>query len=402
MGKQSSRLIYRGKDHKDIYFQGKYHKAMYKGSQLLWKKLYKIIPYISFDGDNRVMCIKLLFVNERVTIKKLNLNGEAFSDFNLVRGDNKVGYFLKDTSWVFSENGQNYLQTPRMSTLYVNGYLGYAMTSNTFFGVGMLIGGGTVDYSVLSRSISSFEDNGDSPISQFGELISGYIKPTVGVFVEKTMYKAYEYYLVTNSTHSRLHAFAYSNETKFLGVKDVNGYPHIYVYTYKYSDGSGIEEYILSNNKTSKYIAGEKKDFYFNIMSTFYYDRKFIVYSSENGRLQIYETKNDFMSFTKVETPQSIIVNDMDSDKQYTISFDSTVEGDVYLQPYCTLDNTFYFDEEGVMHNDEGCLFTRNINETGFKKIVMVYFDNHYFRQSENNFCQILKFKEEDIEGPLF
>lgn len=40
MGKQSSRLYYQGKDHKDIYFQGHYHDAMYVGSQLVWEKIY--------------------------------------------------------------------------------------------------------------------------------------------------------------------------------------------------------------------------------------------------------------------------------------------------------------------------------------------------------------------------
>lgn len=44
MGRQSSRLIYRGKDHKDIYYNGHYHDAMYlsdsKGNvKLLWEKL---------------------------------------------------------------------------------------------------------------------------------------------------------------------------------------------------------------------------------------------------------------------------------------------------------------------------------------------------------------------------
>ena len=38
---QSSRLIFQGKDHKDIYFQGHYHDAMYLGNELLWKKLKK-------------------------------------------------------------------------------------------------------------------------------------------------------------------------------------------------------------------------------------------------------------------------------------------------------------------------------------------------------------------------
>lgn len=39
MGMQSSRMIYRGKDHKDIYFQGHYHDAMYLGYELLWHKI---------------------------------------------------------------------------------------------------------------------------------------------------------------------------------------------------------------------------------------------------------------------------------------------------------------------------------------------------------------------------
>lgn len=39
MGKQSSRMIYRGKDHKDIYYHGHYHDAMYKGMELVWHKI---------------------------------------------------------------------------------------------------------------------------------------------------------------------------------------------------------------------------------------------------------------------------------------------------------------------------------------------------------------------------
>lgn len=40
MGRQSARLWYKNKDHKDIYFQGSYHDKMYLGSTLLWEKLY--------------------------------------------------------------------------------------------------------------------------------------------------------------------------------------------------------------------------------------------------------------------------------------------------------------------------------------------------------------------------
>lgn len=39
MGRQSSRMYFCGKDHKDIYYQGHYHDKMYIGSQLVWEKL---------------------------------------------------------------------------------------------------------------------------------------------------------------------------------------------------------------------------------------------------------------------------------------------------------------------------------------------------------------------------
>lgn len=51
MGKQSARLIYREKDHKDIYFQGHYHDAMYLGYELLWHKIRQEGYYV-FIVDN--------------------------------------------------------------------------------------------------------------------------------------------------------------------------------------------------------------------------------------------------------------------------------------------------------------------------------------------------------------
>lgn len=44
MGKQSARLYYQGNDHKDVVFREKGHDKMYKGSSLLWEKIFP-------DGD---------------------------------------------------------------------------------------------------------------------------------------------------------------------------------------------------------------------------------------------------------------------------------------------------------------------------------------------------------------
>lgn len=41
MGKQSSRLIYRGKDIKDLVYQGNFLNKLYKGNDLVWEKLYR-------------------------------------------------------------------------------------------------------------------------------------------------------------------------------------------------------------------------------------------------------------------------------------------------------------------------------------------------------------------------
>lgn len=39
MGKQSSRIFYQNKDHRDVVFQNNCHSKMYKGNQLVWEKL---------------------------------------------------------------------------------------------------------------------------------------------------------------------------------------------------------------------------------------------------------------------------------------------------------------------------------------------------------------------------
>ncbi len=63
MGKQSSRLIYREKDHKDIYFNGKYHWAMYKGNKLVWEKLagdeYFVTSHSSRHGGLRTLVVDI-------------------------------------------------------------------------------------------------------------------------------------------------------------------------------------------------------------------------------------------------------------------------------------------------------------------------------------------------------
>lgn len=67
MGKQSSRIYYQGKDHKDIYFQKKYHEKMYKGSTLVWEKLY---PESYFVGTSDAFMWLAIIAKEYADTKK--------------------------------------------------------------------------------------------------------------------------------------------------------------------------------------------------------------------------------------------------------------------------------------------------------------------------------------------
>lgn len=51
MGRQSSRLIYRGQDIKDIVYQGNFLNKLYKGNDLVWEKLYR---YFFWMGNGKI------------------------------------------------------------------------------------------------------------------------------------------------------------------------------------------------------------------------------------------------------------------------------------------------------------------------------------------------------------
>lgn len=49
MGKQSARMLFNGKDHKDIYMNKNYHRQLHKEDNLLWEKLEEEEPYEPLD-----------------------------------------------------------------------------------------------------------------------------------------------------------------------------------------------------------------------------------------------------------------------------------------------------------------------------------------------------------------
>ena len=79
MAMQSARMVYKGADHRDIYFQGMYHDRMYVGSSLVWEKIrhpmhsqyFMVNPMQSSYGPNLIDEYGVrLDVNEDAIIEK--------------------------------------------------------------------------------------------------------------------------------------------------------------------------------------------------------------------------------------------------------------------------------------------------------------------------------------------
>lgn len=66
MGKQSARLYYKRKDHKDIYYKGHYHVKMYKGDQLIWEKI-KPSAWKKIDRDLLITFLMTYFKTSTYT-----------------------------------------------------------------------------------------------------------------------------------------------------------------------------------------------------------------------------------------------------------------------------------------------------------------------------------------------
>ncbi len=136
MGKQSARLYYQGKDHKDIYFRGNYHTAMYIGSLLAWEKLYEN-TYIEdgeylVDIDSRAASTVSEYIKYVIppTISPYKRNSTHYFS-------NDIAFNAIAADMYYSENlKQVYKKTASESIESIGANLGrYSMSGNIFFRV---------------------------------------------------------------------------------------------------------------------------------------------------------------------------------------------------------------------------------------------------------------------------
>lgn len=409
MGKQSARIYYQGKDHKDIYFQGNYHVAMYKGSQLVWKKIYggKHIPYIAYEGRKRI--IKIAYIEDKETFIVNNSKKFVSYEDHIIRGKNIVGFVTVTGRPIYSKDGMTFKADEEIKTIpYGLNTLNVISTDSPPYSCqvdtilwrcwGRLKNSTGSRYFLVSTNIKTSESEivgGYSPEnSSYLIPISGILNPDLNIGLYKRINKNQTDMFCYDENGDSLHMGAVSTEPGIDRTFAILGANEDYIYTYFldfYSTGwkkivgkSSISDGSNTNNITTSNID------YKNIQSSLYKDGKFIVYFSTNGKLEIYTTEN-FLSFAKKELRSSVEIYDITSKEMKIISFDSDVSGDFYIQPYCNLDNTYYFDDNGIMRENNGCLFTcTQVDDDGAnRREAMFYFDNFYFEESENNFCEL-------------
>ena len=95
MGKQSARLYYKGKDHKDIYYKGHYHVKMYKGDQLIWEKI-KQSEWKKIDRDLLITFLMTYFKTSTYTKPTMVIGYGGAVEFSFkVKGaqDSELRYY---------------------------------------------------------------------------------------------------------------------------------------------------------------------------------------------------------------------------------------------------------------------------------------------------------------------
>jgi desulfoferrodoxin (superoxide reductase-like protein) len=416
MGKQSARLYYDGKDHKDIFFQGNYHRAMYKGNRLVWEKITEgnHIPYISREGND--MVLKVLYVDGRTTVTVGNSKKFVSYYDRIVRGKNIVGFVVTNGQIVYSTDGETFKaiegtskedgNAGRAHELYssqINNFCWYWKRTTKSYPNGLYY---LVDTDVESSATKELERWLFSSYNTI-EIVSGIIKPKLNILLyirhSHTSGQSPSYTrnvrIYDRGTNEYRKTYAWESGAPYPDIPTIalgSDGQFLYVYGTQYNDtlrkeANGVSKYGIKKDSISYTDVTGSKIPYEYIKTSLYKNGKFIVYCSVEGKLEIYTT-NDFIDFTKISVNHSIRIRNIASGKDITVSFDKNTSGDIYIQPYCNLDNTYCFDDNGIMHEDNGCLFCsidENAEPGTTPRRAMFYFDNFYFEESEGNFCEI-------------
>lgn len=162
MGKQSARLYFEGKDHKDIFFHGKCHDAMYIGAELVWHKIRKEGYYvlIYFRGEsyvNQKLIVSIFDEKTQIVEKVLEVGKDQYGDEDI--------YYIDLQSAMDDE--RIYLSTIGTSTRIASSMDGI------YYGEANLDYYGNEDLFTYAQNYFSYTKNKESGSAQRGNCIYG-------------------------------------------------------------------------------------------------------------------------------------------------------------------------------------------------------------------------------------
>lgn len=398
MGKQSARLYYRGKDHKDIYFQGKYHNAMIVrkegDAEIVWRKLYDegYFVYTAMQGT-AILYPKyrireyLSQVGETYYSKKYLARKYMYSNVGaMVSSDGKLWRMING-------NSKELAVIPKGDGIVVCSTIGSPKREYTYYPI--LESGYPDEENALmiysDADAGTATDNSifnTAGITDFCLLISG----SVG------QYKAFAVDMAGN-VYNRLFTTDYS------GIGGCGCYNGMYYCAFSNIPNGG---YVYVSNS----IGGtwERRDVPLKASEvyTIQSDEGIVVYlnrinDSTYGAVHIYTT-TDFINYTKVDIPERLTVPIISqiyhSEKEY-INFmlaygsqeiDNAYNLRVYSFAYSYLQymsrNKICYIENCKINQPKGMIVQFYVTLINMKKAqVTIYLDNLFLQESEGNFA---------------
>lgn len=389
MGKQSARLYYQGKDHKDIYYNERYHNAMVFNGDVVWRKLrdteYYVINTQNFNSSAQT------WIYYEVILYPAQKVMHVHSLFEMM-------HFAHNDKMVFGNCSGNNTYPDSLEVIASKDaklYCKVPLTSYIAGGAVPVRSGFIYNKKADSKSVfikinddGTFEENdigkNVSPRTAYigGECPDGVIIRLNGGSAILTANKAMS--PILDSVEDTI--CGYGNEIYVLiQVIRENGYQYnAYAWTIKQNHTWRRRDTPIT--------------FYYShkMLNMLYRDGKFIIYllarmhADDNERLRIYET-SDFRSFKEIpvsEKKLSIKYINPSGYSHIDLILDSSApreEGHYRCENFSISNNAFFRNQKKM---DSGGLvfFIRGTEYIG-RIYTTVYIDNLYFEQSEGNFA---------------
>lgn len=422
MGKQSARIVYRGKDHKDIYFHGKYHNAMYvckdgEKAELYWRKLYDegyfVYTFSIFSLTNSYSTAIMYPKYKIREYHSLNSVGIYHSDKYFIRTPDLLplawchisvdGKYWKkiDLSGLGSSI---YFVIPKWNGIIICNMLDYYrnLMEYTYYP----IKNGDIDRekSVMLYSDAEHGTQTRTSVNMYTNIedmfilcdfsSGAYDNVSFGVDIE-------------GNIHYNLFPVSYSNDYPangyFNGIywamdrqrtKSADGYYHIYAYTTTDPSGEWKGKHIFWENAIWNYAVVQAEDY-------------IVLYFGYNSltAMQVYTT-TDFSSIKQISIPDSLLVPIIgpvwDSSIKYVnirLKPSAPTRSDSVDYPLLQMtfsDDIFrgrlnYVKNQKISPFEGLMLQTTQYVSATVRSQITIHIDNLFFEESEGNFaiCEI-------------